>query len=51
MTTEEKKVLKSAEALVRDVLKNDLKQRVSPAVLREVALKVSRAIPTQKADK
>lgn len=39
-------ILKNAEALVREVLAKDFHQKVSPATVREVALKVSRAIPS-----
>ena len=46
MTTNERKVLKNAESLVREVLQKDFHQKVSAAKVREVALKVAKAIPS-----
>lgn len=43
--TQQQETIRAAEELVRRVLKDDLRQNVSQAIIREVALKVSKVIP------
>ena len=50
MTAQQGKFL-AVERFVREVLSKDLKQKVSPTVLRDVAVKVSKAIPSQEPKK
>jgi hypothetical protein len=43
--TQQQKTIRAAEELVRKVFEHDLRQNVSQAVIREVALKVSKVVP------
>jgi hypothetical protein len=43
--TKQEKTLHAAEALVREILANDLHQTVSDKVIREVAVKVAKTLP------
>ena len=46
--TKKQETLRAAEQLVRDVLVKDFGQRVNKKTLREVAMRVARAIPVQE---
>lgn len=49
--TEQDKKLKTAEEFVRKVISEDFHQKVTKQTVRDVALKVARAIPSSAPEK